>query len=113
MVLFVLEQPLLGRLAAAVTDELARGADHAVTRHDDRDRIFAVRRSDRPARGRLTDRVRDLCVAADLPERDVEQRLPHLALELGALTVERQIERGAVTREVFGELGRGANEHRR
>src|SRR5437764_9061334 len=89
----VLEQESLQVEAAAEARERAVGADHAVARQDERERVLAVRRADRPRRVRAeAEPPRLLPVAHGLPVRDRREREPALALELRAVEVEGQVE---------------------
>ena len=63
---FEREQEPLVVDAAAVAGEAVVAADHTVTRHDDRDRVAAVRLTDGAHRVRSADRARDLAVARRL-----------------------------------------------
>src|SRR3954452_8908411 len=98
------EQRPLGRQPAAVAGERAVGADHAVARHDDRDRVLAVGGADGAERGRVPDLAGDLAVGGGLPVRDLQQRIPDQALERRALGPQRDVELRARAREVLGEL---------
>src|SRR5262245_19733038 len=100
----VREQRALERQPAAVAREAARSTDHAVTRHDEPDRIRTVRRAD-AARGlRLPDRPSNLAVAARLAVRDRQQRVPDGALEFRAARCELEIEDRALASCIFVDL---------
>src|SRR5262249_23229327 len=87
-----------------IAAEAAVGPDHAMARHDDRDRVRAVRRADRADGARLADHACDLAVRDRPPERDATERRPHLPLECGPSRVERDVgERRAVAGEVGAE----------
>src|SRR5436190_10416474 len=100
----VREQRALQRQSAAVAREAAVRADHAVARHDERYRIRVVRRANAARALRLSDRARDLAVAARLAVRDRKQRVPHRALKLRAVRRELEIELGALARAVLVHL---------
>ena len=86
---------------AAEAGQRAVGADHAVARQDDRHRVLAVRGTDRPRSVRAEpEPARLLAVAHRLPVRDRREREPAAALELGAVEVERKVERGRLAGEV-------------
>ena len=71
---------------------------------DDRDRVAAVRRADRPHGRGPADPVRLLAVGAGLAVGDLGERLPGCELERGAVEVEREVERRARAGEVLVEL---------
>lgn len=73
-------------------------------RHDDRNGVAAVGQSHRPPGGGLVDATRELAVADRLAVGDVLQRTPDASLERRAVHDERQIEAGALAREVVGQL---------
>ena len=101
----MLEEEALQRQPAAEAGQRAVGADHAVARKHDRQRILAVRRSHRPRGiGAEPDPARLLAVAHGLPIRDRRERKPAVPLELGAAEVERDVERGQLAGEVRIEL---------
>jgi len=81
--------------------------DDAMARGDDRNGIAAVRRAHRAHRGGIAELFGNLAVIARLAIRDLEQRSPHAALEVGAPEFERQVELAARAREIFAELAGG------
>ena len=100
----MVEEPGFGVEPTGEPDEGAGRADHTVTRHDDRDRVASVRRSDRTSFAAVTEARRLLAVADRLAVRDRSQRGPRSLLEVGADRIERDIERGPFAVEVLGEL---------
>src|SRR5262249_58451539 len=79
----VLEQVALHVQAAAEPRQRAVGADHAVTGQDDRERVAAVRRADRPRRvAAEAEPARLLAVAHRLPVGDRPERQPAAALDV-------------------------------
>ena len=100
----MLQQPTLAVEPAAVARQAAVRADHAVARHDDRDRVAAVGGADRAGAVRPPDLPGDLAIAARLAVRDREQRLPDVLLEVGAAHVELEVELNALAGEVLLEL---------
>ena len=109
-----LEQPRLALDAARVAGEAAVAADHAVARHDDRERIAAGRGA-RGARGSGRAGARgELGVGDRLAVRDARDLDPHAPLEVRALGRERQLEASPLAFEIlldlafaFGERCRG------
>ena len=89
-VLLELEQELLALQPAGVAGEGAVGADDAVARDDDRDRVAAVGQADR-ARGGVgaAEAVRDLAVRRGLAVADLAQLAPDPLLERRADRGER------------------------
>ena len=94
---------------AAVAGEGAVCPDDAVAGDDDRHRRRADRAADaarvEALAGLLGELAGDRAVARRLAERDLAERCPDPLLELGALEVEIELERPALTREVLVELG--------
>ena len=90
----VLEQPRLGRdaLAAAVAGDAPVAAEHAVARHDDRDRVRADRAADRATGRRATGADAELAVGDDLAEVEGDELLPDRELERGAGERQREVE---------------------
>ena len=83
---FVLEQEPLHRQAAAEAGQRTVGADHAVAREDERQRVLAVRRADGARLLRaVAEAARLLAVADGLAVRDGREREPALTLELAAV----------------------------
>ena len=103
----MLEEEALHVQAAAEAGERAVGADHAVARQDERERVLAVGGAD-GARGIRTEAEppRLLAVADGLPVGDRREREPAAPLEVGAVEVERQVERRQLAGEVRLELRR-------
>ena len=81
---------------AAVARQRAVGADHAVTRNDDRDRIRSVGGADRADRVRSRDAARELGVADRRAVSDPLQLAPARQLELRASRRERKLEVAAL-----------------
>src|SRR3954451_17644979 len=100
--LLVVEQCALGRQAAGVARQRPVGADHAMARRDDRDRVAAVGAADRSRHAAQL--ARELAVGDRLALRDLAQPRPDGALELGAVLGQREVERGAFAGEVLVEL---------
>src|SRR4051794_38852264 len=107
-----LEQGALHLDPARVAGERAVGADDAVARHDDRDRVQRVRAADGAARRGPADPRRDLGVRRGLAVRDRANLVPHAPLELRAGEPELEVELGALAREVLLELDRGGRQRR-
>jgi hypothetical protein len=85
----VLEQQALERQPAAEADQRPVGADDAMAREDDRQRVAAVGRPDRAHGPRAAEPPCLLPVADRRPEGDVGERVPRGDLELGPDGVER------------------------
>src|SRR3954452_10515884 len=100
---FVVEQLALHIQAAGIAGALAGRAGGAVAGDDDRDRVHGVRVAD--GAGDAADLARELPVGDGLAVRDLDERVPHAPLELGAAGREPQVEPLAVTGEVLLELG--------
>src|SRR5262249_46236538 len=101
------EQLLLEtKLVARVAGEPSRGADHAMTRHDDRQRIPAQRLSHRAHRARLADTPRDARVRRDGAIRNVRGGLEHRALEAAPRQppVERPVEAATTAADVVEQI---------
>jgi len=101
---FVVEQATLEGEAAGVADELARGADHAVTGDDDGERVLAIGGTNGAGGGRLADGGGKLGVAEGLAEGDSAQGGPDALLEGCADCRQREIEGEPFAGRVFGEL---------
>src|SRR6476469_9562759 len=84
--------PALGgdAAAAAVAADALTGGEHAMTRHDDGDRIAAAGVADR-ARRRIR-LVRELAIGARFAVGDALHRLPNALLEGRARERKRQVE---------------------
>src|SRR5262249_43164961 len=79
------EQELLAFETARIPRERAVGADHAVARDDDRDRVRTVREPDRSRPTRWhPESAGDLAVRRGLAIRDLLELSPDPALEVGA-----------------------------
>src|SRR3954451_19819775 len=104
----VVEQLALHFQATCVARQLAGGADDPVARDDDGDRVDGVRVPDRA--GDAAELARELAVGDGLAVGDLDERVPHALLELGAARRELQVELLAVAREVLVELGRHVGE---
>src|SRR5262245_50882664 len=86
----VLEQPALALETAAEAGERSVGADHAMTRHDDADRIRAVRVPDGADGVGATNAFRELRVGERRADWNRPQRSPHATLKLRAAGFRRQ-----------------------
>ena len=75
------EQPTLAVEAAAKTGERVIGADHAMTGHNDGDRIGAIGKADGADRLRPPDLGGQCAIAQRLADRNGAQRRPDFALE--------------------------------
>jgi hypothetical protein len=100
------EQEALDVEAAGVAGQPPVGADHAVARHDHRDRVRAERTARRPHRLDVAGGHRDLAVGLQPAVRDAGRMLQHLAAERAShhRPVQRQIEVLAPALEVLLEL---------
>jgi hypothetical protein len=98
---FVIDEPRFAIEGAAVAGQRAGRSDHAVTRHDDRDRVRTICGADRARRTLRPQRLRDRPVTRRPAGGNGEERRPHALLERGAAHVERQI---------LADLGRRAVE---
>jgi hypothetical protein len=67
-----------------IAGDVAALAEHAVTRHHERDRILADRGADRARRLGRAELDGDVRIGGRPAHRDSEQRLPHPHLEVGA-----------------------------
>jgi hypothetical protein len=83
-----------------------------MARRDNGKRISPVGRSDRACGAGMPDLPCNLCVGSGLPERDLQQRTPHLLLKRRAGRGEWQIELPALPCEVLAQLPRGLDEDR-
>src|SRR4051812_33948328 len=108
----MLEQPALALESARVAGQTSVGADDAVTRDDDRDRVAAHRRADGADGLRGAYATGQLGIADGLAEPDGAERLPDPKLELGAAEGQRQVELPPASREELGELRGGRAERR-
>jgi len=107
---FEVEQVPLAFDAAAVAGEASGGADDAMARDDDADRVAAVGQADRARRRGPADLLGELPVRDRLPIRDLPQGRPDAALERGPVQGERQVELGQLAREIGRELLGGGRE---
>src|SRR5262245_54572074 len=88
----VVEQPRLALDATAESGEVAVGADHPVARHDDRQRVAAVRGADGSGEVAVAEPASLLSVAHSLAIGDRPQRLPRRQLERRPVGSERDVE---------------------
>src|SRR5690606_40753610 len=84
-----------------------------MARDDDRDRVSAVRETDRPDAPRMTDCPGDVRVRRRAAVADFEQRVPHPTLERRALRRERHVELAPDAGEVLAKLPGDALERAR
>src|SRR3979411_468969 len=110
--LFQRQQMRLRVETAGKTRELAGRADHPVAWRHDGNRVSSVCGADGPHGGGSPDRLRDLAIGARLPERDLEQRLPDLALEFRSREIELQRKRLPPAGEILVELPLGLDKDR-
>ena len=88
------KQLLLPLDSPAIAAERAVAADHSVAGDQHTDVIIAVGGANRPHRFGLTDRRRDLGIAARFACRDLAQLAPHCLLKSSASHIDRQGRRG-------------------
>ena len=100
----MVEQPRLGLHSPCEAGQRTIRSDDAMARHDDRQRVAAIRRSDSSCLARITHPSRLLPIADRLAEGNATQRFPRRSLEVAPDSVQRDIEVGAGTGEVFAEL---------
>src|SRR5436190_6832240 len=102
----VLEQAALQLGTAPVVADVAARSDHAVTWHDDRNRVGPERRPRRPERPRAAGALRCVRVGDHLAERHLGGRAQDSAVEarVAQAPVEREIEAIAFALEVLVEL---------
>src|ERR671923_1405695 len=99
------QERLLALQPASVTDEAAGGADHAVARKDDWDRVAVHDAPDGPSRPRPTRLRGELPVRGHASIRYVRERLEDTAVEMRhPPDVHLELERAPSTREVLVEL---------
>src|SRR5258707_5874021 len=110
---FELEQFRLAPEPSGVSREAAVGADHAVARHDDRERIAASGRTRGTRRAWSARARRQLRVSDRLAEGNARDRDPDTALEFRTFGRERQLEALALSLEVLHELARACGDRRR
>src|SRR4051794_38983731 len=109
---FQLKQIFLHIKAAAEAAQLTVRRNHAMTGHDDRDRVAAVRRANGSYCPRLPDALRDTRVAARLSVRNRFELAPDAPLELGAFGRERDLELAQFATEIGAKLSHGLGHHR-
>ena len=98
------EQPPLSRHTAAIPGQRSIGADHAMARNDDRNRIRAVGRADGPTGPGPAYCRCDFSIAFRLAGRDLSQRAPNCALERRAASRRPHfVERGKVAVKIVVE----------
>ena len=90
--------------AKPVERQRAVRADHPVTRHDDRDRVAPVRRTDRPRLAAVAETLGLFAVGDRFAVRNRPQRRPRPALEGRSDGIERHVERAPSALEVLVEL---------
>src|SRR6185295_409578 len=100
----VLQQPPFAIDAAAESREISVRADHAMTRHDDRNRVLAVGRANGARIPGVAELARELPVAGRAAVGDLAQQGPYAALELGSVSIERQIEADSGALEILRQL---------
>src|SRR5579875_534008 len=105
--LLQVEQEALAIEPAAVSGQASVGADKPVAGHDDADRITRVRVAHGPTGAGHPEPPGELAVADRRAVRNAAQRRPHSLLERRARQDEGQVEIGALTGKVGGELARG------
>lgn len=71
--------------------QLSRAGDHAMTRHNDQQRIVRTGAADSAGCFRLAQGRCDLAISADLAKRNLEQLLPDCALKFRAIHIQRYI----------------------
>src|SRR5438876_9417342 len=98
------KQPLLGRQATCVAGQAAVAADHAMTRHDDRDRVASVGHADGPDRAWVADALGNLAVRRGFAERDASQFCPYPLLKVRSARSQCQVELLPDAGEVFSQL---------
>src|SRR5262249_13670337 len=100
----MVEQPLLAPQSAAVAGERAVGADYAMTRNDEAQRVVAVRASYSAHGGRTPDGGSDFRVRARGAWRNREQRVPDRALERRSAHDERRLEAQRSAPQILPQL---------
>ena len=81
---FPAEHRLLARDAPVIAGQRAALAERAMARHHERHRVAADGGADGARRLRVSDLVGDVGIADRAAHRDLQQRLPHPHLEIGA-----------------------------
>src|SRR6516165_9995136 len=92
--------------------ELTSGADDAMTRHDDRQRIFSTGGAHSPCSLRSPELFGKIAIGSCLAKWYGEQLVPYLFLERSSLHVGRDREAPPLSREVLGDLPRCFDEKR-
>src|SRR3954454_18470514 len=100
---FEAQQPLLRIQPAAEPVQTPVAPDHAMTGEDDRERVAAVRRADRPHGGGAADSRRLLGVCARLAVGDLAQCAPCSDLECRPREIEWELEARPPTGEILVE----------
>lgn len=98
------EQSPLDVFAKSETGQQTVRADHAMTRHDQTNRVGSVRAADGSRSGGTAYLSRDLCIRARLAKWDRLERGPHRLLEIRARRGERKIEFAPLAREILEHL---------
>src|SRR5271166_5149710 len=98
----VLEQPALAVESAAIASQSAIGADHAMTGHDDRNRVPAVRSANGPARSRLANPPGKFSIRDGTAVRNGAQFMPDTLLKRGAREPHGEFEAFKFALEVGG-----------
>src|SRR3954470_20397645 len=88
------EEEALATQPTGIPHEGAVGADDAVARHDDGDRVAAVGRADGLGEIAVAERPGEVAVAARLAVGDLAEQPPHLLVEDVPARRERQVELG-------------------
>ena len=100
----MIQQPLLAPQAPAVAAQIAVGADHAVTRHDDRKAVVAVGATDGSRGARAVELVGELRVGRGVPVGDLQEPPLHCVLEGRARHDQRNREARQRPGEVAADL---------
>src|SRR5580700_10117260 len=101
---FEVEQEALPGEASAEPHQLTRSADHAVTGHNDGDRVAPVGGTNRAHGTRRSHFARQLAIATRLTVRNAAQQAPHALLEARTDQFEGQIENMKLTGEIQTKL---------
>src|SRR4029077_7393347 len=88
---FEFEEAAFALEAPSVAAEMPRGAECAMARDYNRDRICAIGSADGANRARASDTSRDLGVRASLAAGDSAELVPDAALKWGAADIEREV----------------------
>src|SRR5712691_5722326 len=92
----VIEEAALALETPSITRERTVGADRAMARDHDRDRIRAVRMADSPRRVGTTEAPCNLAVGACRAPRYRAQLPPYVTLKRRRADIERQVEAFAI-----------------